>query len=47
MNNILKSVCEHFALGSMPFLQRTKTPFESDSFLKTWLLFQQHFSQGI
>jgi len=34
MNNILKSVCEHFSLGNMPFLQRTKIPFENEAFLK-------------
>ncbi|WP_028307625.1 ExeA family protein [Desulfitibacter alkalitolerans] len=43
MNNILKSVCEHFSLGSMPFLQRTKTPFESDSFLKNMALISAAF----
>lgn len=34
MNNILKSVCEHFTLYNMPFLQRTKIPFENDTFLR-------------
>ncbi len=48
MNNILKSVCEHFSLGSMPFLQRTKTPFESESFLKnTTLLSAAFFSRHL
>lgn len=32
--NILKSVCEHFSFGTMPFLQMTKTPFEYDDFQK-------------
>ena len=32
MINILKSVCEHFTLGSIPFLQRTKMPFENEGF---------------
>ncbi|MBS3987902.1 MAG: AAA family ATPase [Erysipelothrix sp.] len=43
MNNILKSVCEHFSLGSMPFLQRTKTPFEGNSFLKNMALISAAF----
>lgn len=34
MNNTLKSVCEHFSLGNMPFIQRTKTPFENDNLLR-------------
>jgi len=32
MTNLLKSVCEHFSLGSMPFLQRSKIPYENDNF---------------
>ncbi len=43
MNNILKSVCEHFSLSSMPFLQRTKAPFESDSFSKNMVLISATF----
>lgn len=43
MNNILKSVCEHFSLGCMPFLDRTKIPFESDSFLKNTVLLSATF----
>ncbi len=31
MTNLLKSVCEHFSLGSMPFLQRSKIPYENDN----------------
>lgn len=43
MNNILKPVCEHFSLGSIPFLQRTKTPFENDKFLKNLTLLSPAF----
>lgn len=43
MNNILKSVCEHFSLSSMPFLQRTKAPFENDNFLKNMTLLSPAF----
>jgi len=32
MSNLLKSVCEHFSLGNIPFLQRSKLPYESDTF---------------
>lgn len=32
MNNLLKQVCEHFSLSNMPFLQRSKVPYENDSF---------------
>lgn len=32
MNNLLKSVCDHFSLGNMPFLQRSKIPYENDNF---------------
>jgi type II secretory pathway predicted ATPase ExeA len=32
MNNILKSVCEHFSISSIPFLHRSKIPCENDSF---------------
>lgn len=31
MNNLLKSVCEHFSFANMPFLQRSKTPYENDA----------------
>ena len=31
MNNILKSICEHYSLANMPFIQRTKVPFENDN----------------
>lgn len=34
MSNYLKSVCEYYSLKSIPFLQRSKTPFESDNFKK-------------
>lgn len=32
MVNLLKTLCEHFSLGSIPFLQRSKIPYESDFF---------------
>lgn len=32
--NILKSVCEYFSFGYMPFLQRSKIPFEYEGFKK-------------
>jgi type II secretory pathway predicted ATPase ExeA len=34
MNNILKSVCDHFYLSNMPFLQRSKVPFENDNYTR-------------
>lgn len=34
MNNILKSVCEHYSMGNLPFLQRTKSPFENDNLIR-------------
>lgn len=34
MNNILKSVCEHFSISSIPFLHRSKIPCENDSFVQ-------------
>ena len=34
MNNHLKSVCEYYSLKNIPFLQRSKTPFESVSLEK-------------
>jgi type II secretory pathway predicted ATPase ExeA len=43
MNNILKSVCEHFLLGSMPFIQRTKIPFENDSYSRNLMLLSPVF----
>lgn len=43
MNNILKSVCEHFSLCNIPFLQRTKLPFESESYTKNLLLLSSVF----
>ena len=30
--NILNAICEHFKLSKIPFLERTKVPFESDNF---------------
>ena len=48
MINILKSVCEHFTLRSIPFLQRTKIPFESETFSqKTTLLSTVFFSRQL
>lgn len=43
MHNILKSVCEHFSFGNMPFLQRTKSPFENDNFLRNLTLLSPVF----
>lgn len=34
MHNILKSLCDHFSFGCMPFLERSKIPFENDSLLR-------------
>jgi len=34
MTNHLKSVCEYYSLKSIPFLQRSKTPFESENLKK-------------
>jgi type II secretory pathway predicted ATPase ExeA len=31
MNNTLKSVCEHFSLGNIPFIQMSKVPFLNDN----------------
>ena len=48
MINILKSVCEHFTLGSIPFLQRTKIPFENEAFSQnTTLLSTVFFSRQL
>lgn len=48
MINILKSVCEHFTLGSIPFLQRTKIAFESEAFSQnTTLLSTVFFSRQL
>jgi len=43
MNNILKSVCEHFSLGSIPFVQRAKTPFDNECFSKNLMLLSSVF----
>ncbi|MDD4680921.1 MAG: AAA family ATPase [Clostridia bacterium] len=43
MINILKSVCEHFTLGSIPFLQRTKIPFENETFSQNMTLLSTVF----
>ena len=34
MTNLLKQVCDHFSLSNMPFLQRSKIPYENDSFIR-------------
>jgi type II secretory pathway predicted ATPase ExeA len=48
MINILKSVCEHFTLGSIPFLQRTKIPYENEAFSQnTTLLSTVFFSRQL
>jgi len=43
MNNTLKSVCEHFSLGNMPFIQRTKMPYQNDNLLKNMPLLSPAF----
>jgi type II secretory pathway predicted ATPase ExeA len=43
MINLLKPVCDHFSLGSMPFVQRTRLPFESDTFSKNLILLSPVF----
>jgi len=43
MINVLKSVCEHFTLGSMPFLQRSKAPFEFEAFKQNMTLLSTAF----
>lgn len=43
MHNVLKSVCDHFSFGYMPFLQRTKIPFENDSLLRNMPLLSPVF----
>lgn len=43
MTNILKSVCEHFSLGNIPFIQRTKLPFESEGYTKNLMLLSSVF----
>lgn len=46
MTNLLKSVCEHFSLGSMPFLQRSKIPYENDNLKLNLPLVSSAFFQG-
>lgn len=43
MNNILKSLCEHFGMGNVPFIQRSKIPFESDIFRRNMTLLSPAF----
>lgn len=43
MNNVLKSVCEHFSLGNIPFLKRSKVPFENDNFIRSMSLLSVAF----
>ncbi len=43
MNNLLKQVCEHFSLSNMPFLQRSKIPYENDSFTNNKTLISPAF----
>jgi type II secretory pathway predicted ATPase ExeA len=43
MKNLLKSVCDHFHMSNMPFLQRSKTPFESESFNRNMSLISPAF----
>jgi type II secretory pathway predicted ATPase ExeA len=41
--NTLKSVCEHFSLSNIPFIQRTKTPFESENLSRNMPLLSPAF----
>jgi len=43
MNNVLKSVCDHFSLGTMPFINRSKTPYGNDNYSKNLLLMSTVF----
>jgi type II secretory pathway predicted ATPase ExeA len=43
VNNILKSVCEHFVLGNIPFLQRSKTPYDNENFSTNRILLSPVF----
>lgn len=43
MNNTLKSVCEYYALGNMPFVQRTKKPYENDNLTRNLPLLSPAF----
>lgn len=43
MSNILKSVCEHFSLAGMPFIQRSKIPFESDRLTRNMMILSSAF----
>ncbi|HCS72822.1 MAG TPA: hypothetical protein DIW17_02980 [Clostridiales bacterium] len=43
MLNILKSVCEYFTISSIPFLQRTKVPFENETFSQNIALLSTAF----
>ena len=43
MNNLLKSVCEHFNLRDMPFLKRSMGAFESKNFSENKLLLSPVF----
>jgi len=43
MNNTLKSVCEHFSLSNIPFIQRSKTPFESENLSRNMPLISTAF----
>jgi type II secretory pathway predicted ATPase ExeA len=43
MNNVLKSLCEHFGMGNVPFIQRSKVPFESDTFTRNMTMLSPAF----
>lgn len=43
MYNILKSVCDHFSFKDMPFLNRSKVPFENENLKKNMLLLSTAF----
>lgn len=43
MDNILKPLCEHFGMGNVPFIQRSKIPFESDAFIRNMTMLSPAF----
>lgn len=48
MINTLKSICEYYSLGNIPFLQRTKTPYENYNLIRNMpLLSPVFFSRQI
>lgn len=43
MNNTLKSICEHFSLSNIPFLQRTKVAYENYNLVRNMPLLSPAF----